>query len=424
MDRRASSQMNASEDLSYFFRKAGRQPNGSFSVIDNHGLGLETEYSPNENICHRKTSRGYTKRSQYGHCSQQMSAQQLDHLYAKYHRPHPAEQQHACGITRNISYGKEGNDFTQTFEDPGKPNKMHYPTDMTYYSQHMEEESIPTYDGNSSFNDFIVQFECISSIYKWSYETKGQKLMMSLKDKAVGVLGTLQASQRTDFESLKTTLQNRFDTILDQDLTGLQWQKRKKKKNESYISFAMDLKKLLMSTYLNWPKECIERLAREHFFSCIDNKYLRGLLWSKTPVDVTEAASMADSLEELFKNRKIDRHENAYTHVQVEVEDEQRKKEFHQHEIIDSAYEYRVPISKARENRLRRRRKKRCHICQQEGHLVRDCPEVVREDQVENCWMLRLMAKPQQTVFGQRLRNKDSTSQQQLRLALLSRMCH
>ena len=412
MDGRASSRMNEAEDLLYFFQNAASQPTGSVSVFNyqKHWQQTEVRRLPNEETCQRDID---INRS---HCNQQMSSQIFEHVYnekqlinhsrqqdnASY--LHTREQQHVTLPTYGMrSCDEERKVLKQSFDHHEKPKRTdhHEPSTMIYYPEYIEEEMHLTFDGNSNFNDFIVQFECVSSIYKWSYETKGQKLMMSLKDKAVGVLGTLQASQRTDFESLKTALQNRFDPVLDQDLTGLQWQKRKKKKNESYVSFAMDLKKLLLTTYLNWPEECIERLAREHFFSCIDDKYLRGLLWSKSPVNLIEAASMADSLEELFLQERIrDERENEHTHL-MKAEEEQIETEFHQHEILHSEYQYEEHLCKVRERRRRHKRRKRCHTCQQEGHLMRDCPETTKIDKMENCWTLRLMAKPQQTATGQ-----------------------
>ena len=56
------------------------------------------------------------------------------------------------------------------------------------------------------------------------------------------------------------------------------------------------------STYENWPAEQIERLTRERFFNAIDDPQMRGLLWSRSPRSVEEAAVMADGLEKLMES--------------------------------------------------------------------------------------------------------------------------
>ena len=120
-------------------------------------------------------------------------------------------------------------------------------------------------------------------------------------------------------------------------------------------------------------------------------------------MDLIEAATMADSLEELFLQERIrDEHESEHrsSHL-LKAEEEQLETEFHQHGILHSEYQYEEHVCKVRERRRRYKRRKRCHICQQEGHLMRDCPETTKIDKMENCWTLRLMAKPQQTVTGQ-----------------------
>ena len=129
-----------------------------------------------------------------------------------------------------------------------------------------QHSKIPTFNGKASFQDFIIQFECIADINKWSNKVKGQKLLMALEGQAASVLTTLPSTKRTDYYHLRAALDKRFNPQLDPDLAGSVAQTRRKKSGETYVAYTQELKKLMNMAYDNWPPECLERLTRERFF--------------------------------------------------------------------------------------------------------------------------------------------------------------
>ena len=163
------------------------------------------------------------------------------------------------------------------------------------------QEKGPKFNGKGNFDDFIVQFDCIASIRGWSDKFKGESLLLSLEGQAAGVIGTLPSDLRTNYEALKSALMKRFSPKLDHDIAGTILQNRRRKKGESHISFAQELKKLANSAYESFPTECLERITREKFFSAIEDPNMRGMLWSKSPNTLEEAAIMADGLEKLLE---------------------------------------------------------------------------------------------------------------------------
>ena len=159
----------------------------------------------------------------------------------------------------------------------------------------------PTFNGKTSFQDFIVQFDSIAQSRKWSSAVKGEKLLAAL-GQATSILSTLPARKRTSYKYLKQALDKRFNPRLDPDLAGNVAQTRTRKRGESYVSFAQELKRLMNMAYENWPPAHVERLTRERFFGAIDDPQMRGFLWSRCPRTVEEAASMADGLEKMVNS--------------------------------------------------------------------------------------------------------------------------
>ena len=180
------------------------------------------------------------------------------------------------------------------FSDAPAPTKQSSPPEPQIKS--------PTFNGKTNFLDFIVQFECVAVIKKWSDEDKGARLLMALEGQAASILPTLPAKERMNYDTLRAALEKRYNPKPDADLAGGVAQTRRRKKGESYIMFAQELKRLMHSAYENWSSDQIERLTRERFFNAIEDTQLKGFLWSRAPRSVEEAAMMADGLEKLIES--------------------------------------------------------------------------------------------------------------------------
>ena len=181
------------------------------------------------------------------------------------------------------------------------PIPLHQPFPQAFLGPNLDHSKGPTFNGKTNFQDFVVQFDSIAQIKRWTYEIKGQRLLMALEGQATSVLPTLPPTSRTDYASLRAALEKRFNPQLDPDLAGNMAQNRRRKKGETFVAFAQELKRMMIATYENWPPDRIERLAREQFFNSIDDPQLKGLLWSRSPCSVEEAAMMADGLEKLIE---------------------------------------------------------------------------------------------------------------------------
>ena len=97
----------------------------------------------------------------------------------------------------------------------------------------------------------------------------------------------------------------RFAPKLDQDINGSLCSSRRKRENETYISFTQDLKKLIQNNYSEgWSQSQIERLTREKLFESIEDFNVKALIWAKGPATSKEATHMADGLQQLHKNSK------------------------------------------------------------------------------------------------------------------------
>ena len=149
----------------------------------------------------------------------------------------------------------------------------------------------PTFNGKGSYEDFLLQFECLAHAQGWTEQEKDLQLMCSLEGSAIGVLATLLEDSRAEFYTLKNALSCRFAPRLDQDINRALCQNRRKKRGKSYIAFVLELKRLVKYTYgKGLSPTQIEILTREKFFNALKDFQLKGLIWARKSATVGEAA--------------------------------------------------------------------------------------------------------------------------------------
>lgn len=68
------------------------------------------------------------------------------------------------------------------------------------------------YDGKDDWDEYVTQFDILSDINRWSYESKSLYLAGSLKGHARAILNELSPSERRDYDKLVKALSNRFGT--------------------------------------------------------------------------------------------------------------------------------------------------------------------------------------------------------------------
>ena len=195
--------------------------------------------------------------------------------------------------------------------------------------------------------NFIIHFEAVADAEKWSDQHKGRILLKSLDGSATSVLGSIPAELRSNYKTLKEALNQRYNPRLDSDLSGIIAQSRKRKSSESYLDFSLELKKLVRESYPSWTSDVIESIAREKFFAAIEDPLMRGTLWARQPKSVYEAAIMADALETISDQTSA---EQMAMYNSGQKGGNQRGRYHNAH----------GPII--------------CYLCQQQGHIQRNCP--------------------------------------------------
>ena len=101
----------------------------------------------------------------------------------------------------------------------------------------------PTYDGNTSWRDYLVQFDLLSDLKNWTEDVKTLELASSLQGQVQSILSDLLPEHR--FPHLVEFLTLRFEPDNQNEVYHAQLKTRVRKKDEDLGSLAQDIARLV-----------------------------------------------------------------------------------------------------------------------------------------------------------------------------------
>ena len=143
------------------------------------------------------------------------------------------------GARRDLDSGFELNRNRVSYSGVGSDNLPLYRTSRTDrdYDRTLPLRSSlkkpANYDGTSSLQDYLVQFEMTSELNRWDDTVKAMELATSLRGAAQSILSDLRPEQRRSYEYLVSALTARFEPINQTELYRAQIKSRLRKKSES-----------------------------------------------------------------------------------------------------------------------------------------------------------------------------------------------
>ena len=218
-----------------------------------------------------------------------------------------------------------------------------------------------TYDGRSSWTDFITQFEIVCRLNNWSSEIKALQLAACLRGSARSVLTDLRPHQLDDYYELKFVLQTRFEPKNQTEMYRAELNSRYRKRDESLPELAQDIKRLARLAYPTAPCEVRDTLAYKCFRDALHDQDMEWAICQSASENIDEALNLALKFEafKMSRNRK-------YTntpHLR------------HQQEICDQSYQDLYVIGENSRTNVSRSEKetKKCFYCGKPGHFKNKC---------------------------------------------------
>ena len=202
------------------------------------------------------------------------------------------------GYVRTPEYNKSG--YVRT---PEHNRSSGVPNDQSF-SSGRQFKKCPSYDGKSSFKDFLIQFEMVSEFNNWNIEIMAQEFALSLKDQAVAVLADLDFSHRRHYPSLVEALKARFEPENQIQLHRAKLKSRIRRENEPLPQLAQDIRRLVRDANPGVPLEIRENMAKDSFLDALNDRDLELSVFQSQPKSLQDALRIALEIEAFHRSRE------------------------------------------------------------------------------------------------------------------------
>ena len=245
------------------------------------------------------------------------------------------------------------------------------------YGNQPSKKKPATFDGTTSWHDYITQFELVAEMNQWSDESKALELATSLRSQAQSVLSDLSYSQRRDYYILVKSLEERFEPENQAELYRAQLKTRTRKKNEALTEYAQEVKKLVRKAYPKATADLRDKLTCDAFIDSLYDNEMEWAIYQSKPSSVEDAVRVG--LE--FEAFRFGRQRRTGQRPQIRMYEESDILGITE-ETIDRVAGRVAQLVKggnngnwnAAEKKSSLNSRGRCHICNQEGHWKNQCP--------------------------------------------------
>ncbi|UYV68187.1 K02A2.6-like [Cordylochernes scorpioides] len=159
----------------------------------------------------------------------------------------------------------------------------------------------PTFDGQSSFGNYMRQFEAVSLNNGWGEAERAINLIVALRGPALDLLQAIPEQDQRSYVSLVSALELRFGDQHSRHVFQSQLKLRRQKMGESLQEFEADLKRLCLMAYPSAPIDFIDQWVAQTFIEGIRNVEVQKTLRLTSFNTSREALIRALEIDAAFK---------------------------------------------------------------------------------------------------------------------------
>ena len=178
---------------------------------------------------------------------------------------------------------------------------------------------VPTFDGKGSWGAYYLQFSRIAARNGWGEVDKLDKLIDSLRDKALEYLSHLGGETQNSFENLVKAMEGRLGVQVDKGLARRMLQELEQKPGESFEELADRARVLIREAFPQGNEGVAEDLGVDAFVKALSDKRVALTIMDKGPIRLGDAVTMARTI---FGNQRVLNHKPLKSVKQVSFENE------------------------------------------------------------------------------------------------------
>ena len=159
----------------------------------------------------------------------------------------------------------------------------------------VQNMKIRHYDGNTSWETFLIQFEIGARYNRWSESQKVAQLQCCLSGKAAQALWDTDIAELTSYDQLVDRLKMRFSSTTQKERFVEELRSRRRKPNETLSDLHADIRRLFALAYGSkvMSADVSEAIARDYFIASLDDPDLEIKVKEKDPIGLDDALKAA-----------------------------------------------------------------------------------------------------------------------------------
>ena len=153
------------------------------------------------------------------------------------------------------------------------------------------------FDGNSSFDDWVSHFECVSAINGWNDDERLLWLRAHVIGKAHVAYSRFSHETRDSYVLSKAALRERFEPTSNKEFYKMEFRSRERQDTESWADFGDNLLLLVDRAFPDLSDDAREALALDRFLSQLNPQQVSLAVKQRKPKCIREAVDAALELE-------------------------------------------------------------------------------------------------------------------------------
>ena len=168
----------------------------------------------------------------------------------------------------------------------------------------VKQKKPPTFDGSTSWQDFLVQFEMIAYANKWDDGQKAYELATSLRGVAQGIVTDIEPEKRLNYDRLVIALTSRFEPANQANMYKSQMNSYYRKPGQTLPEMAQEIRRITRLAYPTAPIEIRDQLAKDCFVRAVNDPKIQLSIFQREPKSIDDCVRFGLDYEAFVVDQK------------------------------------------------------------------------------------------------------------------------
>ncbi|CAC5426694.1 unnamed protein product [Mytilus coruscus] len=162
----------------------------------------------------------------------------------------------------------------------------------------------PTFDGNTGWQDYLVQFEMVAAVNNWDDHTKAYELTTNLRGIAQGIVTEIEPFKRFDYTYLVSALTSPFEPVNQENMYKVQMNSYYIKSGQTLPEMAQDIRRISRLAYPTAPVDTRNQLGKDCFVRALNDSKIQLFIFQREPKTIDDCIRFGVEYEAFTLDQK------------------------------------------------------------------------------------------------------------------------